>query len=158
MALPLGVWLSFVDVPWKVVTVGFAVADEIAKRPDRDTTPQGDRPPSDQKATARDEKPPLIVLVGVGAVVYPLFMLAVIGLVSIQVAGGKGSVRLLIPGIGSLGATLTYALSILSLNSVHELRFAMALLSPGFGWAVLFIGSIMITIAGGIRRDQHSLS
>ena len=155
---PMGVWLSFIDVPWKVVTVGFALTDEIAKQPERDSNPDVTRRTPDPTPLTRPEKPPLLLLVLVGAVVYPLSILAAIGVASAQVAGGRGSARLFLPGVGSLGATLTYALSILALNSIQNLRFPLAMLSPGFGWAVLFIGSLMITIAGGIRQDQQSLS
>jgi hypothetical protein len=28
----LGTWLSFVDMPWKAVTVGFAMLDDVSKR------------------------------------------------------------------------------------------------------------------------------
>jgi hypothetical protein len=54
-------------------------------------------------------------------------------------------------GIGAFGSTVGYGLSLLLLNSVEELRPAMALISPGFGWAVLLVGAFLLVLAGLVR-------
>ena len=40
---------------------------------------------------------------------------------------------------------------VLLLNSIEEMRLAMLVTSPGFGWAIMFIGSMALVIGGLIR-------
>ena len=152
---PAGFWMSFIDFPWKAVTVGFAVADVIAKaEPRREREPMNPpvRQDNDQGQTAKEEEGAVLaVLVGVGSVLYPVFILAVLMVTGLQIATGRTATAYLFAGIGCAGATVLYGFAVLMLNAIPVLRVVMAVLSPGFGWAVLFVGSFMLMVAGVMR-------
>lgn len=152
---PLGFWMSFIDFPWKAITAGFAIADEIKNtETHRDATPRTERREDDRgKAAKEPAGSPLPALVAIGSVLYPLFILAVVCFAGFQIACGRTAAGYLWAGLAGAGATFCYGLGILLLNTVPELRIVMVLLSPGFGWAVLFIGSFMLVISGVIRRQ-----
>lgn len=158
---PFGFWVSFIDVPWKAVTVGFAIVDEVAKSASEDAkrkedAPQTGRPRAAKPNTKNDQrdtaKGGIVVLVAIGSVVYPIVVLAVVGLVAIQAASGRRLKAYFFLGILAGGSTIAYAMAILCLNTVEELRLALLLVSPGFGWAVLLVGSFAVLLAGAIRR------
>jgi transcription elongation factor Elf1 len=162
---PFGFWMSFIDFPWKAITVGFAIADEIKNAeprrdrdpaPPRDPTPPTDRRDSDRgKAAKEPDGSALAVLVVIGSVLYPIFILAVLAFTGFQIAYDRAAASYLFAGVCCAGATLLYGLAILMLNAVQELRLVMAMLSPGFGWAVLFVGSFMLMVSGVIRPARQ---
>jgi hypothetical protein len=152
---PMGIWLSFIDMPWKAVTVGFAVADEIADaQPDRTDSRRSDRKAERQVRPAEATKSMLVVLVGIGSILYPILILAIVGICAFQAGSGRTVSFCMVGGTISLGATILYGIGILLLNSIQELRFVMVLISPGFGWAFMFIGSITLIVSGVFRRDR----
>jgi len=143
------------------LTVGFAIADEVAKsadEPDRDKRQPYTAPKQDTKTTNKskderiDGRPFIVLMVAIGSVVYPLLVLAIIGFAGIQIAIARNTTGFLFSGIGAIIATGPYAFGILLLNTIEELRLFMLAISPGFGWAVLFIGSFLLIIAGLIRK------
>src|SRR5262249_31491688 len=147
-------WLSFIDVPWKAITVGFAVADEFKKsdsEPRSTFQPKQNPKPPDPKEAEHARAGLVVTLVGIGSVLYPLVILAAVVMSAILIASGRNRSGFLIAGIACVGATVLYGASILLLNSIEEMRLVMVLVSPGFGWAVMFIGSFMLIIAGVIR-------
>ncbi|WP_157369818.1 MJ0042-type zinc finger domain-containing protein [Zavarzinella formosa] len=159
---PFGIWLSFVDVPWKAVTLGFAVADEIQSHRDKPDSRRGEPDivsrnspwksnPGDSKSP---EKPVLVIFVVVVSLVYPFFLIAIIVATVFQASQGRKAKTFLYLGIASLAATIGYALSFLSLNALPELRLLMATISPGFGWAVIMIGAVLVLIAGKGRTGR----
>jgi hypothetical protein len=151
---PLGTWMSFVDVPWKVVTVGFMVADEASKAAAEPSRPKAAPQPkaSGTKADPKDAgKGFLALIVVIGSVLYPLVILAATVLCAIQISTGRSCGGFLFAGAACGIATAVYLFGILLLNSIEEIRFAMLATSPGFGWAIMFIGSMALVIAGLIR-------
>jgi len=152
---PMGISLSFIDVPWKAVTVGFAVADEIQDRQkEPEVVPRTERRKIERKENEKPDHSGLVVLVAIASVLYPLFILAAIGISALQIAQGRTAKYLLFIGIACFASTLGYGLSILTLNSIPELRLVMALISPGFGWAVLIIGTALLMASGAIRFEK----
>jgi hypothetical protein len=56
---PMGIWMSFVDLPWKAVTVGFALADAVDDRAAdvaSDPEPRSNRP---RTPPPRQDAPPV---------------------------------------------------------------------------------------------------
>jgi transcription elongation factor Elf1 len=152
---PMGFWMSFIDVPWKAVTAGFAIADEIAEsKPSRDPEPRSTTKTPDRTRPDPPKGAVLASLVVIASVLYPLFVLGVVGFSTFLVAAGRSAKPWLFMGIATVVATLGYALAILLLSTISELRFVMALVSPGFGWAVLLIGALMVLIAGVIHPGR----
>lgn len=150
---PTGFWMSFVDFPWKAVTVGFAVADEITDRP----TPSEARAARRVNDDIRPEKPgrsALVLLVAAVAVVFPLAVMAVVGATAIQIASGTKPKSFFLAGVIALASTVGYAFVVLLLNTIPEFRLPMALLSPGFGWAVVLVGAAMLIVAGMVKADR----
>lgn len=158
---PLGTWMSFIDVPWKAVTVGFMVADKVT---DSEPEPQRQRgnpqPRAQQKADPDAAKNAgkglLFTLVMIGSVIYPLLIIAAVGFTALQLATGRRRQGFVFTGGACAAATLMYAVGILLLNAIEELRVAMLMTSPGIGWAVMLIGSFALIIAGVMRVSQPS--
>jgi hypothetical protein len=155
---PYGFWMSFIDVPWKAATVGFAIVDEIKKDQQRqpEPTPRRDRQVDDRA----DAKPPdgragLVVLVAIGSILYPIIVLVATGFSTFQVACGRTARGYFAAGLMVGTATVMYAVGLLLLNVVPELRLVLVLISPGFGWAVMLIGSLGLLAAGAIRLQSH---
>jgi hypothetical protein len=161
-----GLWLSFIDVPWKAVTVGFALVDEVTTRhrSEPEPAPRGSfreerrerAEPSEPVDPRKSAQAGLIVLVGIGSVLYPLFVLAVLGFAGYQIATGRSARGYTGAGIVIAAATVLYAVGLLLLNSVPEMRRVMVLVSPGFGWAVLLVGAAALSAAGLIRLDPRT--
>jgi hypothetical protein len=149
---PMGFWMSFIDVPWKAITVGFAISDEVAKN-DGDMPGLGGPKPGGPNKQA-NPKSALLMVVGIGAIVYPLVILALVAFSAIKIATGGKPFGFLLAGIASGGATVLYAGGLLLLNTIEELRIVIVMLSPGFGWAVMLIGAFLLLLAGMIRRGR----
>ncbi len=149
---PMGFWMSFIDVPWKAITVGFAISDEVAKN-DGDMPGLGGPKPGGPNKQA-NPKSALLMVVGIGAIVYPLAILALVAFSAIKIATGGKPFGFLLAGIASGGATVLYAGGLLLLNTIEELRIVIVMLSPGFGWAVMLIGAFLLLLAGMIRRGR----
>lgn len=156
---PFGIWLSFIDVPWKAVTVGFAIVDEVkAERRAEPDVPRNRAPreqPKKQDDPGRTAQGGLVMLVAIGSVLYPLLVLAALGLTGYQVAAARSASGYVLVGLVVGAATLLYAFGLLLLNTIPEMRLVMALVSPGFGWAVILVGAAAIAAAGIIRRENE---
>lgn len=153
---PFGFWLSFIDVPWKAATGGFAVLDEVREeeRTRPDPAPLGDRRAPDRAETARPQGAEFVVLVAIGAVLYPFLVLTAAGLAGCQVAAGQTCRGYFAAGLVIGAATAMYAVGLLLLNAVPETRLVMKLVSPGFGWAVMLVGSLALLAAEAIRLER----
>jgi hypothetical protein len=158
--VPLGHWMSFIDVPWKAVTVGFMVADEVTKA---EPEPQRPRATVPTKAAPRKADPEeaknarkglLFTLVVIGSVIYPFFIGAAVAFTAIQIATSRNRRGLAYAGGACAAATVVYAFGLLLLNAIEELRVAMLMTSPGVGWAVMLVGSVTLLVAGLVRVSQ----
>jgi transcription elongation factor Elf1 len=155
--LPLGAWMSFIDVPWKAATVGFMVADEVSKadpEPQRTkaVVPRNAPPPkADPEAAKNARKGLLFTLVVLGSVAYPFLIGAAVVFTAIQIATGRSRRGLVFAGGACAAATVMYAFGLVLLNAVEELRVAMLMTSPGVGWAIMLVGSVALLVSGLVR-------
>jgi transcription elongation factor Elf1 len=151
---PFGFWMSFIDMPWKAVTVGSAIADEITdERREPAPAPRQERRKNDREDSGKAAKAGLVVVVAILSVVYPLFVLALLGFSTFQIASGRTARGYFLAGLLIGAATVSYAVAILLLNAVPEMRVVMLVISPGFGWAVLLVGSVLLMASGLMRRE-----
>lgn len=169
---PLGIWLSFIDVPVKAVGVGFAIGDVFAdalekKLEEKNTEPKDRRRPEPDRTDTQLEPPSKesrkaaagagwLILVGIVGTLYPILIIALSALSAYRVTTRGNMTLCKVAGIVALASTVLYAILLLLLNSNSLLRPLMALLSPGFGWAVMLIGSCTL-IASGVIRSPRSL-
>jgi hypothetical protein len=89
--------------------------------------------------------------VAVFAIAYPLIILAEVTATGFHIAIGKRRGFYMAIGIIAMTITVLYGLSILLLNSIEELQPVMLMISPGFGWAMMLIGSFVFILASLIR-------
>lgn len=151
---PFGIWMSFVDLPWKAVTIGLnAAANAEAERGEPDQKrilPRVDQPEKRSDAAFR-----IVTAVVAIAVLYPVCIFVMVTIAFFQVCGGTSrGVFTMIGGI-SLSGTLFYGLALLALSTQKEFRVVMVFTSPGFGWAVVLIGALALTGSGMIRSDSR---
>src|SRR5262245_45391716 len=150
---PFGFWLSFIDVPWKAATVGFAIVDEVRKEERRqpEPAPRRDRRADDRaESERRDGAAGLVLLVALGSILYPLVTLGAAGFAGYKVACGRTARGYFAVGLVIGAATIMYAIGLLLLNAVPEMRMALILVSPGFGWAVMLVGCLALLAAGAV--------
>ena len=151
---PFGLSMSFVDLPWKAVTVGLNAAAEAEER--RGEPRQQRLPPrrdrSDQKT---DDAPAIVTAVVLIGILYPGCIFAMVAIAFFQICSGNSrGVFTMIGGL-SLSATLGYGIALLALSAQKDFRIVMVFTSPGFGWAVVLIGALALTGSGMIRSDSR---
>src|SRR6266540_914451 len=145
---PLGIWLSFVDLPWKAVTIGLNAAaeaeeDKRESRQNRTPPPRVEQP--DKKAS--DASKTVTAVIGI-AILYPVCIFVMVAIAFFQICGGTSRGVFTLTGGISLAATLFYGIALLALSAQKEFRVVMAFISPGFGWAVVVIGALALTGSG----------
>src|SRR5262249_36669043 len=153
---PLRFLVLFFDVPWKAVPVGFSVVDEVKER----QLASEEAPPKYGGNEVRSDSanPPKgavqVLLASVASVLYPIFVIAMVAFLTFQIASGRTARGYFVAGIMTGAATVAYAIAIILLNTVPELRLVLLMVSPGFGWAVLFVGCVTLIVAGAIRFNR----
>jgi hypothetical protein len=159
--LPFGIWMSFVDLPWKAVTIGLNVAAEAEEergKPTQQRAPQRVEPPrrvggSEKKS---DDVPGVVTAVAAIGTLYPVCISVMIAAAFFQICGGKSRGAFTVLGGMSLSVTLVYGVALLALSTQKDFRNVMVFTSPGFGWAVVLIGALALTGSGMIRSDYRN--
>ena len=147
---PFGLWLSFIDLPWKAINVGLnvAAADDDEGKGVRDNKLARRREP--------ENKTPITVLAAAAAsIIYPLGIFSIVGLSFLLICSGTKRNSFFMLGAAALLSTIVYGLVFLGLSTQKNIGLKMALTSPGFGWAVIFIGGLALTGAGLIRSERR---
>ena len=151
---PFGFWMSFVDLPWKAVTIGLnaaAQAEEERKKPDqRREAPRVN--PTDKRS---DDAAVTLKAVVATAIFYPVCIFVLVAIAFFQICGGTSQGVFTILGGVSLFATIFYAVALLALSAQKEFRVVMVFTSPGFGWAVVSVGALALTGAGLISSNSR---
>jgi hypothetical protein len=150
---PFGIWVSFIDLPWKAVTIGLTAAAEAEE--DQGEA-RREHPPRRDGANKTDGPPGIIVAVAAIAVLYPVCMSVVIAATCFQICAGTSRGAFTVLGGMSLLATLFYGISLLAISAQKDFRIVMIVVSPGFGWAVVLIGALALTSAGVIDSEPRS--
>jgi hypothetical protein len=150
---PLGIWMSFVDLPWKAITIGRHAAKAKEKGGDSHQT----RTPAqvDQSENKPSGASSTVMVVTAIAIFYPLCIFVLVAIAFFQICGGSSPGVFTLTGGISLAATLLYALALLALSAQKDFRLVMGILSPGFGWAIVSVGALALTGAGMIRPDSR---
>jgi hypothetical protein len=143
-----GSWVSFIDVTWKAVTVGRILAESD----DNTTRPQGHGlEPLNQSDRKLSHAETALAVVGIIAVLYPICILVLVAITFFQICVGKSRGVYAFLGGLALFATIFYGLALYALSTHKEFAFFAVLASPGFGWAVVLVGAVVLTIAGLIE-------
>ncbi len=148
---PFGVWLSFLDLPWKALTIGRG--EELIQRPDNDRklpveAEEADRP---KVKPIPPEFSAIMFAAMIGCVGYPLCIFAVIGVAFFLICSGRGRPVLGFMGIAALVGTILYGLALAALSSRNEFGLLLRVWTPGFGWGVVLLGCLA---AFRIRPDS----
>jgi hypothetical protein len=150
---PFGIWLSFVDLPWKAVTIGLNAAnagDEREERVAKQVSPRVDRPAEKPDDTSR-----AVTTVAAIAILYSVCIFVVVAIAFFQICGGTSQGVFTLLGGVSLAATLFYGTALLALSARAEFRNLMVFTSPGFGWAIVLVGALALTGSGMMRSDSR---
>lgn len=151
LSFPLGIWISFIDLPWKAATLGAQIAGE-----GRHGDPGASRyDPDYGRYRDRDDAPTAVGVVIFAGVVYPICIVLVAVAAFFQISRSDGHIDCTVGGGTALVATACYGCAVLYLCSQREFRFVSILASPGIGWAVLGLGGIGMCAAGMIRSDER---
>jgi hypothetical protein len=157
---PFGIWLSFVDLPWKVTTIGVGqIADDFGEGADSFSRSRGFRGRAPSRSSWSDtdrQKSALAVFVAIASIGYPFVIFLTVGIAFLQICGGRKRGVLTILGTLSILSTVLYGLLLIALSTQEELRLTMLAVSPGFGWAVLLIGALSLTGSGLIRSQSRN--
>jgi hypothetical protein len=125
LCTPVGLSVSFVDLPWKAVGVG---------------------------AAARAGIPEVVLVI---AVLYPLCIFGFVVVAFSHIWGGTRPGTFTVLGEYSLMVTALYGGALLALPTRDEFRLVVVFTSPGFGWAVVSIGALVLLGAGKINHDSR---
>lgn len=150
MVSAAGSWLSFIDVTWKAATLGRILVE----------TDDGARPPQGRGLQLQDESNRklshteiALVVVGIFAILYPIYTFVLVAITFFQICvGTRRGVYALLGGL-ALFATIFYGIALYALSTHKEFAFFAVLASPGFGWAVVLVGAVVLTIAGMIEAQ-----
>ena len=153
--VPLGIWMSFVDLPWKAATIGLNVVAEAGERRG-EPTQNRESHDVDRSGTKADGAAGLVTGVAAIGTLYPVCIFALIAVTFFQICGGTSRDTFTVTGGISFLATVLYGVALLALSTQKHFREVMIFTSPGFGWAVVMIGALAITGAGKIRSDSRN--
>ena len=151
---PFGIWMSFVDLPWKAISVGLnaaAIADEESREPHKRTRTT-ERSESSSETSGKST---IIMGVAVSAVLYPICIFSTIIGAFFLICVGRSSGGFVLFGGISLLSTILYGSALLALSAHKDFRVIMAFTSPGFGWGVLLVGALALTGSGMIRAESR---
>jgi len=151
---PFGIWMSFIDLPWKALTIGLNAAANAAEERD---LPRREQPPVrvQQPAKNADTASGVVTAVAAASILYPLCIGGVVATTFFHVCTGRTRGLFAVLGGLSIVSTLLYAIALLALSTQNEFRVVMVFTSPGFGWAVVLIGASALTYAGVLRTDTR---
>jgi len=141
--------MSFVDLPWKALTVGIREAADAENKGE----PQQRVPQRVERPERKDDVPGIFKLAVVVALLYPVCVFVTVAIAFFQICFGTSKGPFAVIGGFSLLATALYGVVLIGLNTQQEFRNVMLLTSPGFGWAVVFIGALTLTSSGMIHSD-----
>ncbi len=155
---PFGIWLSFVDLPWKAVTIGLNAAEKAEEergKPSQPRAPQRADQPEKKSDDGSGIVTAVTAVVAIG-ILYPVCISVIIAAAFFQMCGGTNRGAFTVMGGISLLATLLYGIALLALSTHKDVRIVMIFMSPGFGWAVVLIGALALTGSGVIRSESRN--
>jgi len=155
VSLPFGLSMSFIDLPWKAVTIGLKLIAEDKERaePRQQRTPQSVEQPVRK---ADDTSRTFSVVIVIMAVLYPMYIFAVVAIAFFQICCGNNPGIFAALGGLSFFATVLYGTALLLLSTQAGFRGAMVASSPGVGWAVVSIGTLVLTCSSMIGSNSRN--
>lgn len=147
---PLGVWMSFLDFPWKAASVVLRHSASRVEDSEPNETARNRRNAT-RNSGKRNRVPMTVATTATVSIAYPIIVIVVVLITFGQILAGRNTGPFVLMGSVALSATLLYGAMILLLNTQKEFQLVMELISPGFGWGVVIVGALSLIASGFIR-------